>query len=118
MSCLSFKGNATNLLETRPEVTDNKSAELLAEQLELLRHDVASDVYNTFLGFTSCSDEGDRVECSIAQLAHLDAWNSTVVICLLERKKLEGHRQKRYADTYAFYVTAVIRLLVGRVGFF
>lgn len=56
----------------------------LEEPLWLHEHDVAMNVYNTFLEYTPCRAEGDRVEGSTAQLAHHVAWIAAVVICLTE----------------------------------
>lgn len=81
-------------------------------------HNVALDVHYTFPGYTPCSNEGNIVEGTIAQLAHPDASVATMVTYLTGWKRRGSHRQETYADTYAFYVTAVISQFVRRVGLF
>lgn len=93
-SCLSNTGNASSLSETRPEATENCSAEISDRRQQLFGHDAALDDCYTFLGYTSCSDEGDKVQVSIVWLSCLNVWFATVVTSLTERWRREGHRQK------------------------
>lgn len=44
------------------------------------------NVYNTFLHYTKCGTEGDRVEDSIAELGRFDAFIILVMICPAEWK--------------------------------
>lgn len=118
MSRLRYTGNKINLIVTSAETVGNDSAELLQERLGLFGRDVALDVHYKFLDYSQCSDEGDRVRGSIAQLAQFDAWITFVIISLTEQERRGDHRQRMYVDTDASYVAATIRQLVGRVGLF
>lgn len=66
VSCLSFEGYAVNSSETLAEATVKVSAEYSEEHLQLNGHNVASDVYKTYLDWTPCSDEKNRAEDRIA----------------------------------------------------
>lgn len=71
----------------RPGTLFSKIVFTEEERLRLLKRDVALDVYYEFIDFTPCSDDGDGVDGSIAQLACLDAWMETVVTYLPERER-------------------------------
>lgn len=86
VSSLSFKSNAVTLSRTCAKATCNVSAEHSEKRLRLFRHDIALDFYCMFSGYTPWSNECDSVEGSIAQLARLDAWISTVMTYLTERE--------------------------------
>lgn len=115
---MSYTEKAINLSGTCAEATGNDSAELPDECLQLFGHGVALDIYYTFLDYTSCGNESDRVESSTAQLAHLDAFIATVMTFLTKPEKRGGSRQKIYADTYSSYVNTAIKQLVRRVSSF
>lgn len=108
--------------EIRSDAKDNLSAEHSRECLRLFGLDIVLDVIYTFLNYTPFSGEGIRLEGNIAQLACSDTWIARMLICLTEQKRRGGHRQKLYADTYPFYVTAVtrqtIRNIVAHAGTF
>lgn len=76
---------------------------MLDELLEPLKNDERRAVLYKCLGLT-LSDEGKEgyviVEWSIICLLRLDAWISTVVLCLMERETRGEYHQKVYFDTY------------------
>lgn len=84
---------------TCAEAVENHLAKILEERLLLFGYAVAWGVYYTFLDYTLYSNRADKKECSILQLARVDAWISTMVLCLPEQEWRGGRRQKMYADT-------------------
>lgn len=104
----SFIGNAINLSETLTESTDNVSEELLEESLRLCRHDVALHEFCTFIDYTPCCGEGNRVDKSVAQHARQGAQIETKVICLTELERRGGHRQTFCAYRYAYFLSSAI----------
>lgn len=102
----------------RTGATANDSVELSEIRLQRFGLDVALNAYYTFLNYAPFSEEGNRVEGSIVQVARLDAWIATVATCLIERERRGYHRQKIYADTYKSRETAAIRQVVGRASSF
>lgn len=79
-------------LETCTEATDYTPAELSGECLQLFGHDVAFDVYCSFLDYMFCSNEGMRVHGCIAHLTYHDQWIATTLMCLKKRKSRGGNR--------------------------
>lgn len=57
MLCFSFKENSISLCETRAKATENVSAKLSEECLQLFGQDISLDVSYTFLDYTLISDE-------------------------------------------------------------
>lgn len=72
-------GSAIRLSETRAGTTENNSTDLSGEFVQPFDHNVALDVYSTFLNYTVYSADGNRVERIIAQLARRDVWSATAV---------------------------------------
>lgn len=106
-----FTRKEIHLSKTRAEAIDDVSADPLEARLQLFGHDVARNVFRTLLDCTLYSGEGNRVEVSSAQRAHLDALISTVVTYLTEWEGPGGHRQKTCPNTYVSHVTAATRQL-------
>lgn len=63
-------GDAINLSVTRAAAIENDPAKPLKKRLRLFGHNIASNICFTFLDYTSCSEEGGRVEAALCnQLA-------------------------------------------------
>lgn len=67
------------LSETYAEASSNESVDFLKKCLLRFKHDVALNVYCTFIDFNAYRIKGIIVEGNIAPLAHFDAWMATVV---------------------------------------
>lgn len=102
--------------EARANATENNSAEILVEHLRLFENFVTINIFHTCFKKALCRNEGNEAKGSIARLARLDAWIATVVTYPTERKTHGDKGQTMYSIKYAFYVTAAIRQIVGRVG--
>lgn len=89
-SSVPYKENAIKLSELRADATENVSTEILKERLRQFRREVVLDIDYTILDYTFLSDESDRVEGSITQLARPDAWISRVVTFRIERERQGG----------------------------
>lgn len=117
-SCCSLISNTFNSSETLAEATDHKSVEFLEESLWLFENEIALDVYYTFLDYNSCSFEYIWAEGSIEQLAGFDAKIAMAMTFLMEWKRQKCHQQTMYKDTCTSDKTALLRMLLGRVGMF
>lgn len=118
VSCLSLNKSAFHQSEIRLDATNDTSAELWKEHHCVSGQNTSLDLYYLFTDCTLCSNDVDRVKSKIWQLARLDAWIATVVICLGEHERQGSRRQKIYADSWASYANSVVRQLLERAGSF
>lgn len=67
-----------------------------------MKNEISRNVFKEVIGFDSrCKERGGAkdVDGSTMWLVQLDAWISSIVDCLTERKRRGGHRKKLYSGT-------------------
>lgn len=73
-------------------------------------------VYNDFLDYGMFNGENYAVEGSIIQFTILDARGTTVLTCLEQQSKRDGHRQKRFTVRFTNCVSETINQPIVQVN--
>lgn len=85
------------------------------EPLTLFLNEVGIQVLRDIFAYNPIGKDGSYVEGMTISITRLDRWVTTVVPCLVERKKHGGQRQKEYLGMYGRMVNTVTKQLIGKV---
>lgn len=105
-------------LQSGVSAAADTGADDVGETLALFRNETAKQVFKEFLGYDPKREDGSYVHGTIMSIARLDAWVATVVLCLVEREKRGGQRQKEYADTFGRMLETATKQVIGNIGEF